>query len=63
MTDYVLDYMKENNVPMTRENYLSIAFMGNPPSPLSAEEEAALPEQFQVPESTAGIEALGGESV
>lgn len=59
--DYVLKKMERDHIPMTRENYLDIAFMGNPPDPLSAEQEADLPEQFQLQESEenhAGLNAL-----
>jgi len=45
--DVVLDFMKRNQTPETRENYLEIAFMGTPPEELDAEEEAELPPQFQ----------------
>jgi hypothetical protein len=48
--DIVLEKMKEEGIPMTRENYLELAYMGNPPEELDGEEEAALPEQFQKPE-------------
>lgn len=27
----VLDYMIKNNIPLTRKNYLNLAYMGNPP--------------------------------
>ncbi len=60
MTDCVLDYMKKHDVPMTRENYLELAYLGNPPSSLSAEEESELPEEFQTKQPSAGIEALSG---
>jgi len=45
--DGVLRFMKEHNIPLTRENYLDVAYLGNPPGELSAEEEAELPEEFQ----------------
>lgn len=47
MEDIVLNKMKKEGVPLTRENYLQFAYFGNPPEELSAEEEAQLPEQFQ----------------
>ena len=50
--DHVLNYMKKINVPLTRENYLDYAYFGNPPEELSAEEEAALPEELQLQEDT-----------
>jgi len=46
--DAVLDYMRKNRIKMTRKNYLNIAYFGNPPKRLSAEEEMDLPEQFQL---------------
>jgi hypothetical protein len=48
--DHVLEYMKQHNIPVTRENYLDIAYMGNPPDVLDAEEEADLPEELQLTE-------------
>ena len=45
--DDVLEGMKRNGVPLTRKNYLDIAYMGNPPAELDAEAEAALPPQFR----------------
>ena len=34
-------------IPATRENYLELAYMGDPPEELSAEQELELPVQFQ----------------
>lgn len=45
--DHVLAYMKKHHYPMNRETYLNLAYMGNPPEELCAEEEAQIPEQFQ----------------
>ena len=45
--DIVLDKMKKENVPLTRDNYLAFAYLGNPPEELSAEEESQLPKEFQ----------------
>ena len=47
MVNHTVEYMKKNGVPLTRENYLDYAYLGNPPSQLSAEEEAELPEELQ----------------
>jgi hypothetical protein len=47
MTDRLTDYMRENNIPITRENYLDIAF-GAERETLTAEEEASLPEEVQL---------------
>jgi hypothetical protein len=46
MKNIVLDYMKANHIPLTRANYLSLAFMGNPPKELGAEEEADMPKEL-----------------
>jgi hypothetical protein len=35
--------LRYHNIPTTRENYLDLAHMGEPPAELSAEEEANLP--------------------
>jgi hypothetical protein len=43
----VLDYTKKHNIPLTRENYLAIAYLGDPPDELGAEEEAEIPEENQ----------------
>jgi hypothetical protein len=49
----VLEFMETHHIPMTRANYLDVAYFGNPPAELDAEEEYNLPEQFQIdpPES------------
>ena len=38
--------MKENNIPLTRGNYLTLAYMGDPPK-WCPELESEIPEQFQ----------------
>ena len=45
--NHTVEYMKKNGVPLTRENYLDYAYLGNPPAQLSAEEEAEIPEELQ----------------
>lgn len=44
--NHTLEYMKKNGVPLTRENYLDYAYLGNPPEQLSAEEEAEIPSRL-----------------
>jgi hypothetical protein len=39
--------MKEEGIPLTRENYLQLVFGDHLPQELSAEQEADLPEVFQ----------------
>lgn len=48
--DYVLEWMKEHNVPLTRENYLHINYLGQEIPP-GAEEN--LPEELQSTNSKA----------
>jgi hypothetical protein len=43
-----MDKMQTAGIEMTRENYLQLAYFGNPPVELTGEEEAELPEQFQL---------------
>jgi hypothetical protein len=43
----VVALMEKLGLPMDRETYLDLAYFGDPPEELSAEEEAELPEQFQ----------------
>jgi hypothetical protein len=45
-TDPVIRILKENGIPVTREEYLKVAHMGNPP-PWHPELEADLPEHLQ----------------
>lgn len=44
----VIEAMKKYKIPITRENYLDLAYMGEPPEELSAEEELELPEQLRI---------------
>lgn len=46
--DGIKAMMIKYNIPLTRENYLDLAYMGDVPEELSAEEEADLPEEFQI---------------
>ena len=46
MKSAVLEYMKQHNIPLTRENYLQINYMGNPPEKLDAEQEAEIPAEI-----------------
>jgi hypothetical protein len=46
--DGTLILLERMGLPVTRENYLRVAFMGNPPpEPLDGEIEAELPPQLQ----------------
>jgi hypothetical protein len=48
VTDPIVRLMEKADIPLTRENCLMVAYLGNPPEVLGAEEEAELPEWFQV---------------
>ena len=52
MANGIVALMRENNIPMRRENYLDLAYLGKPPvdedGELDPELEAELPEQFQL---------------
>jgi hypothetical protein len=46
-TDPTLRFLREHNLPLTRANYLYIAYMGNPPEELDPEVEASLPREVR----------------
>jgi hypothetical protein len=46
MVNHTVNWMKKNGIPVTRENYLDFAYLGNPPEELGPEEEAELPEEI-----------------
>lgn len=46
-SDEILDWMRENNLPLTRQEYLNVRFMGEVPKELSAEQELDMPVQFR----------------
>jgi len=43
----VVQLMSKYKIPLNRKNYLDIAYFGEAPKELSAEEELELPEQFR----------------
>lgn len=45
--DIVEQLMEEAGIPRTRENYLMVAYLGNPPAELSEEEEEELPDAYR----------------
>ena len=45
--DGLIDLMRHYGIPITRENYLDLAYMGELPKELSAEEEANLPPEVR----------------
>jgi hypothetical protein len=46
--DVVLEKMQRDGIPMTRQNYLALAYLGDPPEEIGPEVEAQLPKQFQL---------------
>lgn len=46
-SDGVLAVMRKFNLPMTREQYIELAYFGEEPEGFGAELEEALPEQFR----------------
>jgi hypothetical protein len=48
--DPIIEYMKENDIPVTRDNYIGLNWLGDydPSEPLPAELEADLPEELQI---------------
>jgi hypothetical protein len=49
MDDSIVAYLKKLNIPVTRENYIAVNWMGDYPAdePLPAELEASLPKELQ----------------
>jgi len=45
--DSVLDHMLSQNMPLTREQYISLAHAGRPPEPWTMEHESEIPEPLQ----------------
>jgi hypothetical protein len=50
MSDLIVDYLKKHNIPVTRESYINLNWMGDhdPSKPLPAELEAELPKDLQL---------------
>jgi hypothetical protein len=57
--DIVLEPMKKNRVPLTRQNYLDIAYMGAPLDEIGGEIEASIPQEIRDAEDTAWMSELG----
>lgn len=49
MADFTLQYMKDHKIPVTRENYVELNWVGryDGSKPLPAELEAELPEELK----------------
>jgi hypothetical protein len=48
MKEPIIQHMQTLGMAVTRANYLKLAYFRDPPEELSAEQEAELPEIFQV---------------
>jgi hypothetical protein len=46
----LVTYMKERDIPVTRESYLNVAYLGNPPAGLGPELEGEMPSEFHTEE-------------
>ncbi len=57
--DIVLKAMKQHNIPLTRENYLHIAYWGNPPEEIGGEIEASIPKEIGEAEDAAWMAEMG----
>ena len=57
--DIVLQLMIEKGVPLTRENYLHIAYMGNPPEEIGGEIEASIPKEIGEAEDVQWMAEMG----
>lgn len=45
--DPLVKMMRKLRIPITRDNYLDLAYFGDKPKELDAEQEAELPQQLQ----------------
>ena len=57
--DMVLRLMIEKGVPLTRQNYLDIAYMGAPPEEIGGEIEASIPKEIGEAEDVAWMAEMG----
>jgi hypothetical protein len=57
--DIVLALMKERGVPLTRENYLYIAYMGRVPEEIGGEIEASIPWEIKRADDIALMAEMG----
>ena len=57
--DMVLKLMKERGIPLTREAYLQIAYLGCPPEEIGGEIEAEIPWEIKHAEDIALMAQMG----
>ena len=59
MRNLTLELMKKLKVPLTRENYLHIEYMGNPPDEIGGEIEAEIPWEIKHSDDITLMAAMG----
>ena len=57
--DIVLVWMKNEGVPLTRQNYLDLAYMGAPPDEIGGEIEASIPWEIKHAEDITLMAQMG----
>ncbi len=57
--DIVLQWMIEKGVPLTRENYLHMAYFGTPPDEIGGEIEASIPWEIKHADDIALMAQMG----
>ncbi len=57
--DIVLQWMIEKGVPLTRENYLYMAYMGDVPEEIGGEIEASIPKEIGEAEDVQWMAEMG----
>ena len=61
--DATLSLMRKAQIPVTRENYLQIAYFGRTPQPWTIEHELELPKELQDPKVLSGASAPSKEEI
>jgi hypothetical protein len=59
MQNLTLELMKKHGVPLTRQNYLHIEYMGNPPEEIGGEIEAEIPWEIKHADDIALMAQMG----
>jgi hypothetical protein len=60
-TDTIVEFMKEHDIPLTRNAYMSLAYPEGDPDEWSAEQEAMLPSEIQ--QDVSAIKQIRGMTV
>jgi hypothetical protein len=59
MRNLTLELMKKRNIPLTRQNYLHVEYMGNPPEEIGGEIEAEIPWEIKHADDIALMAQMG----